>query len=152
MPSDEALALPESPQGSAADVHRLHPLSLLFQTAGSLRTLVLPLVLFLFFSPKGGGLGAGRDLTWVGWFVGVSVIIAVVKYISYRYCFAEKEMIVTGGVLFRFERHIPYERIQNIDLVQNVFHRLLRVAQIDRIHYSYTTTSSSTAVPVHVQL
>lgn len=130
MPSDEALALPESPQGSAADVHRLHPLSLLFQTAGSLRTLVLPLVLFLFFSPKGGGLGAGRDLTWVGWFVGVSVIIAVVKYISYRYCFAEKEMIVTGGVLFRFERHIPYERIQNIDLVQNVFHRLLRVADV----------------------
>jgi putative membrane protein len=130
MPSDEAPVLPESPQSSAADVHRLHPLSLLFQTAGSLRTLVLPLVLFLFFSPERGGLGAGRNLTWVGWFVGISVIIAVVKYISYRYCFAEKEMIVTGGVLFRFERHIPYERIQNIDLVQNVFHRLLRVADV----------------------
>ena len=32
--------------------------------------------------------------------------------------------------IFRSERHIPYGRIQNIDALQNVFHRLLRVAEV----------------------
>jgi putative membrane protein len=34
------------------------------------------------------------------------------------------------GLLFRNERHIPYARIQNLDAVQNVLHRLLRVVEV----------------------
>ena len=37
---------------------------------------------------------------------------------------------VRKGWIFRSERHIPYARIQNIDAVQNVFHRLLGVAEV----------------------
>ena len=39
-------------------------------------------------------------------------------------------MVVRKGWIFRSERHIPYGRIQNIDALQNVFHRLLRVAEV----------------------
>ncbi|NIM63564.1 MAG: PH domain-containing protein, partial [Acidobacteria bacterium] len=42
----------------------------------------------------------------------------------------DEEMMVREGILTRNERHIPYARIQNINLVQNPFHRLLRVAEV----------------------
>ena len=38
--------------------------------------------------------------------------------------------MVRDGLLTRTERHIPYARIQNVDLVQNPLHRLLRVALV----------------------
>ena len=33
--------------------------------------------------------------------------------------------------MFRRVRHIPYSRIQNIDAVQNVLHRVLGVAEVN---------------------
>ena len=38
--------------------------------------------------------------------------------------------MIQSGLIFRNERHIPYARIQNLDAVQNVVHRLLRVIEV----------------------
>ena len=38
--------------------------------------------------------------------------------------------MIRSGILFRNERHVPYHRIQNLDAVQNVFHRALRVIEV----------------------
>ena len=40
------------------------------------------------------------------------------------------ELVITSGLIFRNERHVPYGRIQNIDAVQNLLHRLLRVVEV----------------------
>ena len=39
------------------------------------------------------------------------------------YAFADEELVVRSGLLFRNERHIRYSRIQNIETVQNPLHR-----------------------------
>lgn len=39
-------------------------------------------------------------------------------------------MVIRTGFLFRNERHVPYARIQNVDGVQNVLHRLLNVVEV----------------------
>ena len=108
----------------SAEVHRLHPLSLVFRVGAAVRSLFVPLVLLVFFSSR------SDDLDWIFWAAGVSVVYAVFQYVTYRYRFDGDEMVVQGGLIFRFERHIPYERVQNIDLSQSVFHRLFKVADV----------------------
>ncbi len=102
---------------------RLHPVSLLFTVWSFARGLLLPLVAVLFFS-------GGAYQLWFALALIPTVIAAVVKYAFYHYRLGEDEMMVREGVLTRNERHIPYARIQNINLVQNPFHRLLKVAEV----------------------
>jgi len=53
-----------------------------------------------------------------------------VKYISLRYRFGPTELIIRAGILQKTERHIPYQRIQNIDTTRTVFHRAFGVADV----------------------
>ena len=103
---------------------RLHPLSLLFLIGGQAKSLLLPGILVLFFASKGNG-----EIWFMLLFI-PAVIGALFRYWSHRYRLEPDEMVVREGIVFRNERHIPFSRIQNIDLVQNPLHRLLGVAQI----------------------
>ena len=38
--------------------------------------------------------------------------------------------MIRTGAISKNERHIPYSRIQNVDGVQTVFHRLLKVVDV----------------------
>ena len=40
------------------------------------------------------------------------------------------ELVIRSGLIFRNVRHIPYARVQNLDAVQNVFHRALGVVDV----------------------
>ena len=55
---------------------------------------------------------------------------AIFRYLSFRMRYEGTELVIRSGFIFRNERHIPYARIQNLDAVQNVFHRLLRVIEV----------------------
>jgi putative membrane protein len=108
-----------------ASVRRLHPISPLFRIGASARSLIIPGLIFLFASRGGGG---SLDF----WFFLIIIPIvfgAVIQYWFYRYRLEGDEMVVREGILFRNERHIPYARIQNIDLVQKPLHRLFNVAE-----------------------
>ena len=104
---------------------RLHPLSLLFSIGAQARSLLLPGLVVLFFASRGGNYEIWFMLLFVP-----SVISAVFQYWSYRYRLDADELIIREGIVFRNERHIPYARIQNIDLVQNPLHRTFGVAEI----------------------
>ncbi len=108
----------------ASDDRRLHPLSWVFTAAQFAKGFIVPALLLLVAS--GGG---GYEL-WGGLFIGPVIAAALVQYRVYRYRLAADEMVVRDGILTRTERHIPYERIQNIDLVQNPLHRLCKVALV----------------------
>ncbi len=108
-----------------SEVHRLHPLSWLFITASSVKGLIFPLVIAIF--AFGGGLMLRLELLSVI-FVVPTFIGALIRQAIYNYRFGEDEMVVREGLLFRKERHIPYDRVHNIALVQNPVHRLLGVA------------------------
>ena len=105
---------------------RLHPLSILFGFVSQLAGFALPGILLLV------GVGsAGWD--WQKWTVFLVIpqaLVSVVRYISFRYRYEANEMVIRSGLLFRNERHIPYSRIQNLDAVQNVLHRLFGVIEV----------------------
>lgn len=103
---------------------RLHPLSLLFGIGTAAKNLLVPAIAVLLFSP------ADRGSAWFAILFFPVVFGSVLHYLSFRYYLGPDEMVIRKGILRRNERHIPYARIQNIDLVQNLFHRLFDVAVV----------------------
>ena len=109
------------------DEHRLHPYSVLFAFLAQIRLFIVPGI-FVYF-----GIGSRDNEWWQPWmmaFVIPSGAFAVLRYLTYRFRYDASELVIQTGLVFRKERHIPYARIQNIDAVQNVLHRLLNVVEI----------------------
>ena len=118
--------MPSEPGPASADLRRLHPSSLIFSIGSAARRLLLPGFLLLFAASRGS---SNLEL-WAMIFFGPALAGAVIRYLTYRYRLGDEELVIREGVVTRNERHIPYNRIQNIDLVQNPLHRLLQVAEV----------------------
>ena len=106
--------------------YRLHPASVLLGLGSQLKNLALPGVLVLV-----GVNRAGAD--WEPWLMLLlvpSTLVAIVRYVTFRYRFEPNELVIRSGLVFRNERHVPYARIQNLDAVKNVAHRLLGVVEV----------------------
>ena len=106
--------------------HRLHPLSILFSVAKQFGALAFPVVLLLV------GMGTDED-RWQGYaliFIVPYAVVSVTRYLSFRYRYDDNELVIRDGLIFRNQRHVPYDRIQNIDAVQNVLHRALNVVEV----------------------
>src|SRR5688572_23784931 len=103
---------------------RLHPLSFLFTLLEQLKQFALPLVVVLFTGRRNDG-----DLyALVG--VVVLALFSIAQYFTYRYRIESDSVVVRSGVFQRSLRHIPFKRIQNVSLHQNVLHRLFKVAEV----------------------
>jgi putative membrane protein len=106
---------------------RLHPLSFLFTLLGQLRQFALPLLVILFT-------GRRNALDWsdlaglIG--VGVLAFVSIAQYFTYRYRLEPDGVVIRSGVFQRSLRHIPFGRIQNVSLHQNLLHRLFGVAEV----------------------
>lgn len=105
---------------------RLHPLSIAFHLGSLVRMFLLPGLLVLIGAASGGW---GWEL-WAMLLLIPYSVIAVGRYLTFRYRYEPHEMVIRTGFIFRNERHIPYARIQNLDAVQNLFHRLLGVVEV----------------------
>ena len=106
--------------------HRLHPLSVFFNVAKQAGGLALPLLLVLAGARSGG-------FPWEllgGVFLIPYAIVAVGRHLTFRYRYEPAEMVIRTGFLFHNERHVPYARIQNIEAVQNVVHRMFGVVEV----------------------
>src|SRR5918994_7490771 len=106
--------------------HRLHPSSVLFQIGGQLKNLLVPGLVALFAA-------RAAESMWQVWAMLLLIPYtgaAIVRALSTRYRFDAAELVISTGFLFRRERRIPYDRIHNIDAIQNVAHRLLNVMEV----------------------
>jgi putative membrane protein len=110
---------------AAAGEFRRHPSSILFGIAAVAKRLVLPWLVA--FVASGGRRSAD---TWVLLFVVPAMVVAVLDYLLVRYAMGPEGLVVRRGVVYRNVRHVPYARIQNIDLRQNPVHRWLGVAEV----------------------
>ena len=111
------------PEGSAP-LRRLHPASLPVNLWSNVRRFLVPGLLVLFFA---------RGERWELWLMLLFVPAALYEVFAYfttRYGVRGEHLVVQRGLFVRSVRHIPLERIQNLDLVQSVVHRLLRVADV----------------------
>lgn len=105
---------------------RLHPTSLVFDLVSHVRSLVIPLLLGAFGVAKGNF----GYLVVAGIFFIPTVVFSIIRYMSLQYRIQNGELVVTKGIFFRRVRTVPLERIQNIDLVQSLFHRMFNVAEV----------------------
>lgn len=104
---------------------RLHPLSLLFHLGARLWDFAIPLIVALFATRSDTMRVVAPAAVAV-----IAAIAAVFKYLSYTYRYDDDDLVVRTGLIFRNERHIPYDRIQNVDAMQNVAHRFFNVAVV----------------------
>lgn len=116
---------------------RLHPATLLFDLALHIKRFAIPALLVIFgASRSSGGPGGmfGRVPTgWETWLLALfvpAVLISIARYLSFRLRYDDDGLVIRTGLVFRNERHVPFSRIQNVDAVQNVFHRLFGVVEV----------------------
>lgn len=110
----------------AAATHRLHPMSWLFILLTQLKSFALPLIILLF-----SGRGEQNPADLIGFAAaGLLGVYAVWQYFTYRYGFLENALVIRSGILQRNLRLIPFDRVQNVTLQQNLLHRLVGVAMV----------------------
>jgi putative membrane protein len=116
---------------------RLHPATLLFDLAQHIKRFAVPSLLVVLgmssSSGEPGGMFGRLPDGWEAWLLVLflpATVISIVRYLTFRLRYAEHELVIRSGLIFRNERHIPFSRIQNVDAVQNVFHRLFGVAEV----------------------
>ena len=105
---------------------RLHPVSILFNIGRQFGAVLVPLVLVTI----GRGSDQDRWSTYALIFLVPYALVAVGRYYSFRYRYDEHDLVIRRGFIFRNQRHVPYDRVQNIDAVQNVVHRVFGVADV----------------------
>lgn len=105
---------------------RTHPTSLLFIALATARQNLVPALIAGYGAIEGSAFG----IMIAGGIVGAVALFAVVRYLTLRYRIANGELVVSEGLISRKVRTVPIDRIQNVDLLQNVFHRLLGVAEV----------------------
>lgn len=109
----------------AAEIQRrLHPLSWLFVLLLQLKQFALPLIILLF---TGRG---DRNELWPLIGVTVLAVYSIFQYFTYHYRVMGNELVVRSGVFQKTVRHIPFNRIQNVSITQNVLQRIFNVAEV----------------------
>ncbi len=58
------------------------------------------------------------------------VIINVFRYFSFRYALEEDVLRIHKGIISRDEVSIPYSKIEDIDLEQSIFYRIIGVSKL----------------------
>ena len=122
----DAKSVTPTGRASAGNEFRLHPLSVLFNLRGELRSLMFPAIAVLIAGRK---LERGYLAQLVGLLV-IALIGATARYFSQRMRFDETEFVIKSGIFKRNERRIPYARIQSVDSTRNALQQALGVAEI----------------------
>ena len=107
-------------------LNRLHPASPLFDIIFYIRSNLIPAIIGVSGAATGSMVGL-----WLAGIVFIpTVLTAVFRYLTLRYGIQSGDLVVTEGLFFRRIRTVPAGKIQNIDMVQNVLHRLFNVAEV----------------------
>ena len=131
--------------GTVHEPQRLHPLTLLQRLLASLPAFVL--ILFPVLSnPTGENL---YSLIFSVIFGVVALPAILLQYYRFSYRITEKQIIIQSGVFNRKNRSIPIERVQNVQIEQNL---LARVAQIAKVKIETAGSSGAEGVLEYVGL
>ena len=105
---------------------RLHPTSFFFNAISHIRSYIVPFVLALF--------GAAQDEMFWQYLAAIilvgSLVSNFIQYLTLNYSITNGDLILKQGIFFKRIRTIPVRRIQNVDLIQNVLHRMMGVAEV----------------------
>lgn len=115
---------PESPDMTASEKQKLHPSAIAIWLVDNTRSLLTALLPFLF--------GRQFPFVWVLFLpFGFSVVGPFFKFLRFRYQITPRTLIVEGGGIFnKWRRVIPIDRIQSIDVIQKLRHRVFGVVEL----------------------
>lgn len=117
----------------SAEPSKLHPLSILYRTVRQLGR--ISFIVFLSFF---GGTGLSDEFS--AFLIGIFAVVAgfvvvlvwqVAYYQRFEYEITGDTFDIRSGVVSRRNREIPLRRVQNVDVTENVVHRLLGIAQVN---------------------
>lgn len=113
--------------GAVGSPERLHPLFLLKGLAGSVRGLA-GLYAGLGYLVISGRWGSAMIAVLL--FIVFGIIAAILYWRRFEYRVGEREIRIDSGILNRRHRSIPFDRIQDADIIQGPLDRLLGIAQV----------------------
>ena len=142
--SGDAAPRPRDDDGSVAGEHpgeraqenwqRVHILSILAKSLGSLAQSVIPLVLLAYSITRDEGgnityllLGGSAVLLAI---IGITAFANWLAWRRYRYRIGDSDIRLERGILSREARSIPYDRIQDVSIEQALLPRLLGLAKV----------------------
>jgi putative membrane protein len=111
--------LPDKPQW-------LHPTSLFFEFTSGIRKQLVPAIFAVYTAAQWGEVGLIIAIV----FFAFTMVYAIVQFVTTRYQVRGDDLIIDEGLIFRRHRTIPVHRIQNIDLMQSILHRMFGVAEV----------------------
>ncbi|WP_158735391.1 PH domain-containing protein [Alteribacillus sp. YIM 98480] len=108
--------------------HKLHSASILLLFTSKVKDLLIPLLLTLF----AGGTSYGSRFSSLLFPVLIIVILlySILYWASFRYQFDEGELRIKQGIFIKKNRYIRKNRVQSVDIVTGMFHRLLKVEKV----------------------
>jgi putative membrane protein len=124
--SDAAASPSATTLGAVQEPQRLHPLTLALRIGASLPALFVILLPTL-QNPSSENL-VSVVLSVVYGVVALPAI--VLQYLRFSYRITPKQIVIQKGVIQRQNRSIPIERIQNIQIQQNLVARLVGIAKV----------------------
>jgi putative membrane protein len=121
-----------SPKPDFSVPRRQSPAAIVLILARTLRALVgqfWPLLLVFLLNPKAR---SGDVFQYVLWIIPIlSAIGSTMAYFRFHYYIEGDEVVLERGIFRRVRLTIPFERMQSIQLEQNLLHRLLGVVQLE---------------------
>lgn len=105
---------------------RLHPLTLIYGLIRNLPYIVLTLY-FAFVQRQ------AEEIIYILILILVGMIIVpshILRWYYFSFMISEKEIIIKSGVFARQTRNIPIERVQNVNVTQDLLHRLFGIAKV----------------------
>ncbi|MFC7214936.1 PH domain-containing protein [Saliphagus sp. GCM10025334] len=114
-----------------SSTHRLHPLSAVTTT---LRSAVVGFSMPFFLVSALSAVFDAVSVAWALYLAPVGLLVGaaygLAYYYRFEYALTEDTVDVASGVFSRRAREIPYRRIQNVDVRQGVFHRVVGLAVV----------------------
>jgi len=113
-------------ENAAGPFRRLHPASVIFDVLSHIKTVIFPAAIGFYGATQGDNLMLIFGVLMLVY----TIMAAFVRFLSLRFRIQDHELVVSQGIFFKRIRTVPVHRIQNINSVQNLLHRLFRVAEV----------------------
>lgn len=117
---------------------KLHPVSAIIHVVKALKDLLIPIVIILV--ANGGNINLDyRSEDFFGEMVPLlflvvillwTIISGLIKWWTFVYWFEESELRVEYGLFVKKKRYIPFDRIQNLNYKEGIFHRIFKLVEV----------------------
>lgn len=118
--------------------YKLHPVTAIINVVKALKDLLIPIIIIV----AANGFNINLDYRSETFFsemiplfilvivLSVTVVSGLIKWWTFVYWFEDSELRVEYGLFIKKKRYIPFDRIQNLNYKEGIFHRLFKLVQV----------------------